>query len=56
MTPSEIAAWTAGRDAARDLRRELPGLSPDDAETYLLPAGMHPSDAAAWLRGFRSAL
>ncbi|GAA4403494.1 hypothetical protein GCM10023147_45030 [Tsukamurella soli] len=55
MNHSEPAAWTAGRDAARTLRRELPNLTATDAGTYL-PAALHPDDADAWLRGFRSAL
>ncbi|WP_131722783.1 hypothetical protein [Mycobacteroides abscessus] len=51
---AETSAFLAGRDVAREMRRDGVGWGADDGHR-MVPRGLHPSDEAAWLRGWRSA-
>lgn len=50
---AESAAFLAGRDAARIMRRDGVGWSADDGHR-MCPRAMHSDDESAWLRGWRS--
>lgn len=50
---AQSVAFLAGRDAAREVRRDGVGWGPDDGDK-MLPRGLHPDDEAAWLRGWSS--
>ncbi|MCV7417777.1 hypothetical protein [Mycolicibacterium litorale] len=50
---AESASFIAGRDAAREVRREGFGWS-EDSGHRMCPSGLHPDDEAAWLNGWRS--
>lgn len=50
---ASTAAFLAGRDAAREVRRDGVGWGPDDGHR-MLPGALHPDDAEAWSRGWRS--
>ncbi len=51
---ASTAAYLAGRDAAREMRRDGVGWSAEDGYR-MCPRAMHPDDEQAWLRGWRSA-
>ncbi len=51
---ASTSACLAGREAGREMRCDGVGWGADDGHR-MVPRGLHPSDEAAWLRGWRSA-